>query len=207
MTSIGVSVTVVVNENEVVGSGGIGVGLQGAGEENDDGVGNAVVSGESVEVGEEGGGSNSDSGRSDEERTQNDVSSGGRSSPARESGRRTTVRSDPSSWASACSVYARATVVASLGAICVARRINLEKRISELDELLGLACDLWWFIRIIGNARIGDATLASGSGSEVGSADGSEEVESGLVVGESGARIWSRLGGNRIERNRQWRRN
>jgi len=69
LTSVGVTVSIVVNKHEGISGGWVGVGLASAGDENDGRVHNTESSGECSEVSKEGRFSDDSSGRADEERT------------------------------------------------------------------------------------------------------------------------------------------
>jgi len=99
---------------------------------------------------------------------------------------------------------ANSTSVASSRAVRTAARINDEGRVNKFDGLLCLACEHWWFIRVVGDARIGQATIASGSNREIVVASSSEYLKLGCRV--SSTRIWSWWLRNRIKRNRNRRR-
>jgi hypothetical protein len=78
----------------------------------------------------------------------------------------------------------------------------LEGRIGQLDEFLSFTCDLRRFIRIVGNARISQATLTRWRVREVSVASSGEEGQAGGW--DDIARVWSWLLNDRIKRN--WRR-
>jgi hypothetical protein len=205
LSSICVSVSVVVNENKVVGIGRIVGSDIGSCDEDHGRINYTERSGVSCKVSEESSSGNNGGSRSNVERANNGASGSGRGVPASEVSRRVTVRSDPSAVAVANSVVARSVVVASSRAVGSARRINLEERIVQLDEFLCFASDLWWFIRSVGDARIGHAPVAGASGGEVLLASRAELGKEGCL--NSNARIWSRLSRDRIKRNWRRRRN